>query len=233
MVDTALVVLVDDDAGLRAKLRAELAREGHAVIEAGTGTHALQAIAEVEPDLVLLDVGLPDLSGFEVLRHVRRTAPRAGVILLTGRGEISDRVTGLDLGADDYVTKPFETPELLARVRAVLRRVRAENPPPDGDLIDFGDLVVDLAAREVLLRGKPVALAPREFDLLAFFAENPRRALTKDQILAAVWGPDEWPNLPTISEHVHRIRHKIEDDSRAPKWIKNVHSIGYRFDPPG
>jgi two-component system alkaline phosphatase synthesis response regulator PhoP len=190
----------------------------------------LAKIATLSPELVLLDLRLPSVGGLEVLRIVSAgSRPAPAVIALTGLGDEADRVVGLELGADDYIVKPFSLRELVARVRSVLRRATAT---PPSSVLEFGDLRVDMASREVSLRGERVDLRRREFDLLAFLCASPRRVLTRDQLLLNVWhsAPD-WQSAATVSEHVHRLRSRIEDDPTRPRRIVTVRGVGYRFEP--
>jgi DNA-binding response OmpR family regulator len=221
------VLVVDDDEVVRSLVRDGLEREGFAVRDVGDGASALAELAGDAPSLVILDVNLPERGGFEVLSAIR-SASRVPVILLTGRVSEIDRVLGLELGADDYVVKPFSTRELAARVRAVLRRSNSE---ADNGL-DFGDLALDVAAREVRVRGEIVELTAREFDLLAFLARSPRRVFSHAELLVEVWNSSsDWQDPATVTEHVRRIRAKIEQDREHPRWIRTVRAAGYAFEP--
>ncbi len=227
------MLAVDDFPETRLLVQKALERQGYEVDEAACGAAALDAIAARAPDVVLLDVNMPDMSGLEVLATVRRLHPGLPVILVTGRDAENDRVTGLDLGADDYLVKPFSVRELAARIRSVTRRT-AGNPasasgtPP----LDFGDLVVRREEREVVLRSDAVALTAREFDLLVHLASHPRRVFTREEILREVWGSsNEWQDPATVTEHVRRLRKKIEDDPERPRRLRTVRGVGYRFEP--
>jgi two-component system phosphate regulon response regulator PhoB len=225
-----LILVVDDDVELRSVVRSALERDGFAVDEAGDGDVALTKIATLSPELVVLDMCLPSVGGLEVLRAISTgSAPAPPVIALTGLGDEADRLVGLELGADDYVVKPFSPRELVARVRAVLRRTSTTHPSA---VLELGDLRVDTTTREVSLRGAPVELRRREFDLLEFLCSSPRQVFTRDQLLASVWqsAPD-WQDTATVSEHVHRLRSKIEDDPAHPRRIVTVRGVGYRFEP--
>jgi two-component system phosphate regulon response regulator PhoB len=225
-----LILVVDDDVDLRSVVRSALERDGFAVDEAGDGDVALTKIATLSPELVVLDLCLPSVGGLEVLRAISTGAsPAPPVIALTGLGDEADRIVGLELGADDYVVKPFSPRELVARVRAVLRRTSTTQP---SSALEFGDLRVDLTTREVTLGGAPVALRRREFDLLEFLCSSPRQVFTRDQLLVNVWhsAPD-WQDTATVSEHVHRLRSKIEDDPAHPRRVVTVRGVGYRFEP--
>ena len=223
-----MILVVDDDRDLVDVVRSALERDGFAVDEARDGETALAKIASSRPALVVLDLGLPKLGGLEVLRRVR-SHDAVPVIVLTGLGEETDRVVGLELGADDYMVKPFSTRELVARVRSVLRRT---NQAPATDRLEFDGLTVDLSSRDVLVRGVPVELRRLEFDLLAFLASSPRQVFAREQLLDYVWhsAPD-WQGAATVSEHVHRLRAKIEDDPSRPRRIVTVRGVGYRFEP--
>jgi len=223
-----LVLVVDDEREVREILRTALEREGYAVAEAADGDTALASFRGRRPDLVILDLGLPGTPGIDVLRHLR-SSQNVPVIILSGHGDETDRVLGLELGADDYVTKPFSPREVAARVRTVLRRV---GPDPGADRLQFDGLTIDLAAREVSRPGAEVTLTSREFDLLAFLAASPRRVFSADQLLRQVWATEPgWQNPKTVSEHIYRVRRKIEDDPAHPHWLVTVRGAGYRFDP--
>lgn len=222
----ARVLVVEDDLGSRILLRRILEGEGHTVEEVGDGDGALDAVRRKAPDLVILDLGIPGVSGLDVLREVRKHADLP-VIVVTGRAEEQDRVLGLGLGADDYVTKPYFPGELAARVSAVLRRARHGDAPAK---MEFDGLVIDPGTREVLMNAAPVDLTAREFDLLMFLAASPRRAFTREELLRNVWGSSsDWQDASTITEHVRRIRIKIEDGGR--ERIATVRGVGYRFEP--
>ncbi len=221
------VLVVDDDPVIRGLVRDGLEREGFGVRETPDGASALDALATEVTSLVILDVNLPGRGGFEVLSAIRATWA-VPVILLTGRVSEIDRVLGLELGADDYVVKPFSPRELAARVRAVLRRASADC----ARVLHFGDLQIDAAAREVHLRGQRVELTAREFDLLAFLARSPRQVFSHAELLAHVWrSATDWQDPATVTEHVRRIRVKIEPDREHPRWIRTVRAAGYAFEP--
>lgn len=222
------VLVVDDDEGVRTLLSWRLEADGCTVALAADGPAALAGLARHRPDLVVLDLSLPGLGGLEVLRRVRAGAAGADVdaavpvIVLSGRGGEADRITGLDLGADDYLVKPFSPAELAARVRSVLRRARPV--PPSG-------LHVDLLAREVAVDGAAVDLTAREFDLLAFLHRHPRRVFTRAQLLDQVWTSARgWQGEATVTEHVHRLRHKLAA-AGAAGCISTVRGVGYRLEP--
>jgi two-component system alkaline phosphatase synthesis response regulator PhoP len=223
-----MILVVDDDVDLRSVVRDALERDGFAVDEAGDGKLALAKINALAPELVVLDLCLPTVGGLEVLRAVGQTNA-VPVIVLTGLGDEADRVVGLEMGADDYVVKPFSPRELVARVRSVLRRATGSGR---GSSLDFGDLRIDPQAREVSVRGARVDLRRREFDLLEFLCASPRQVFSREQLLVNVWHSDpEWQDVSTVSEHVHRLRTKLEDDPSRPRWLVTVRGVGYRFEP--
>ncbi len=221
----ACVLIVEDEPAIREVLATLLARDGFTTHSCATGADALPALDAMAPEVVLLDLGLPDVNGFDLLRAIRaRTG--ATVIVLSGRASESDRVSALELGADDYVVKPFLTRELVARIRAHLRRSTAPLDRPDRPLV-VGDLEIDRRSREVTVAGRPVSLTAREFDLLHFLAASPRQVFSRDQILEHAWGSSVvWQQDATVTEHVHRLRQKVGADR-----IVTVRSVGYRFEP--
>jgi DNA-binding response OmpR family regulator len=206
-----------------------LAREGFDVDVAADGKEALEHVHESEPDLVLLDLMLPRVDGYEVFRRLRERGTVVPVIMLTARGEETDRIVGLELGADDYVTKPFSPREVVARVRAVLRRVA---PPADTpSVLTFDGLEIDTGRREVVVRGEPVRLTRKEFDLLLYVASTPGVTFSRTQLLEDVWD-FAWDGDPqTVTVHVRRLREKIEDDASSPRRLLTVWGVGYRFEP--
>jgi DNA-binding response OmpR family regulator len=228
------VLVVEDDATLAMTLRYNLERAGYACLVAGEGTRALELARRERPALVLLDVMLPGIDGLEVCRRIRAesTVP---IIMLTAKAEEIDRVVGLEVGADDYVTKPFSTRELVARVRAALRRAQMQ---PDDDEQDvqparFGSITVDPARREVLRDGTPLGLKPKEFDLLWYFVRNPGRVFTREQLLERVWGYDFAGTNRTVDVHVRWIREKIEEDPAHPRYLRTSRGAGYLFEGDG
>jgi DNA-binding response OmpR family regulator len=222
------VLLVEDDAEVRQFVRERLSSQGFVVTEATSGERALDLFPAERFDVVLLDVELPGIDGFSVLRALRRTS-QVPVLLLTAASEEADRVLAFEIGADDYIIKPFLPRELVARIRAVLRRARASEPH---SVLTFGELVIDAQAREVFLRGGEVKLTGREFDLLVFLASTPRRTYTREQLLQHVWNSEPgWQDVATVTEHIHRLRRRIEDDPAAPRHLVTIRGAGYRFDP--
>lgn len=231
---TARVLVVDDAADTRLIVASALKGAGFEVDRADSGAAALAMVDRNPPDLVLLDIDMPGMSGLEVLTRLKATHA-IPVILLTGLDRENDRVAGLDLGADDYITKPFFAKELAARVRAALRRAQATSPPPPPSerILQFGPLVIRLAEREVTMGGTLVELTAKEFDLLAYLASFPGTVFSRQQLLDAVWGCSTDQREPaTVTEHVRRIRKKIGDDAEEPAWLVTIRRVGYRFDPP-
>ncbi len=227
----AQVLVIDDDDELRQIVEHELSEHFFDVTGCDTGRRGLDIIRSRPPDLVVLDLGLPDVSGLDILRQIRQMGSLP-VIILSGWNSEADRVVGLEMGADDYVVKPFSPRELAARVKTVLRRAEAapEHAPPS--TLDYDRLVIDLAARDVQVDDQYVDLTAKEFDLLAFLAVSPRQVFSRAQLLRQVWCSDpEWQSPSTVAEHIHRIRRKIEADPSDPKWIHTMRGAGYRFVP--
>jgi two-component system, OmpR family, response regulator ResD len=222
------VLVVDDDATTRDVIVRYLEREGFEALEAEDGGRARAVIESAEPNLVILDLMLPGIDGLSVIRWMRSTG-WPPVIMLTALGEETDRIVGLELGADDYVTKPFSPRELVARVRSVLRR--SGPAAPAVERLEIADLALDAAAREVRKGDAEVRLTAREFDLLWFLASHPRRVFSRDQIMSRVWGYDDGLDTGTVTVHVRRVREKIEDDPSEPRHLETVWGIGYRFTP--
>jgi two-component system response regulator ResD len=220
------VLVVDDEPMLREVVVRYLEREGYHALVAGDGDEAESVLRNASPDLVILDLMLPGTDGLELCRRIRARSSLP-VIMLTARGEETDRIVGLELGADDYVTKPFSPRELVARVRTVLRRTAQLSEPRE--LIQHGDLVLDSASREVRKRGRPVKLTAKEFDLLWFLATHPRRVFSREHLMASVWGYHAAFDTGTVTVHIRRLRAKIEDDAARPRHIETVWGVGYRF----
>jgi DNA-binding response OmpR family regulator len=227
---SSTVLLVEDDATLASALRYNLERDGYICFLAADGGLALDLARRQQPDLVLLDVMLPGIDGLEVCRRIR-AGSNVPIIMLTARVEEIDRVVGLEVGADDYVTKPFSMRELLARVRAALRR--AQMPPDLGRLaqpVRIGSFTLDPALRELQRDGMPVSLKPKEFDLLWFFVRNQRQVFSREQLLDQVWGYEFAGNNRTVDVHVHWLREKIEEDSARPRFLRTARGAGYLFE---
>ena len=225
------ILLVEDDPTLRQALAFNLTREGYEVSTASDGERALDAARNERLDVILLDVMLPGMSGIEVLRVLRREGVTTPVIVLSAKADEIDRVVGLKVGADDYITKPFSRPELLARVEAVLRRQRREgDEPPAEERMDFGPISIDVARREVAIGGSPVHLTTKEFDLLVHMAGNPGRIFTRDQLLARIWGYDYSGDGRTVDVHVSWLRGKLRD-ADGHNYFRTVRGVGYAFAP--
>ncbi len=221
------ILVVEDDPRVRSLLAWRLEADGFDVAEAPDGRSALDLVPTLRPALVILDLGLPDLSGLDVLTELRSQGDMP-ILILTGRAGLTDRIVGLDLGADDYVVKPFSPAEVSARVRAVLRR-SGLGP----GRLEYGELVIDATTREVQVGERVIPLTTTEFDLLWALASQPRRVLTRRQLLDQIWGdrPDGWVAEATVTQHVHRVRQKLEVDPRHPRWLRTVIGLGYRFEP--
>ena len=221
------LLLVEDEPGLVLTLTDRLSREGYVVETTADGESALARATAEAFDLILLDVMLPRLSGFDVLRDLRKRSVETPVIMLTARGQVVDKVVGLKLGADDYVTKPFEMMELLARIEAKLRRAPIAPHPTEGH--QFGDIRVDFRRAEVMKDGAALELSAREFQLLRYFIEHRGATLTREELLNEVWGYNAMPSTRTVDVHVAWLRQKIEPNPRHPQYILTVHGMGYKF----
>ena len=221
------VVVVDDEPTIREIVVSYLERDGYRTLEAADGNRARELIESGSPDLVVLDLMLPGTDGLDLCRWIR-SGSQLPVIMLTARGEESDRIVGLELGADDYVTKPFSPRELTARVRTVLRR--AESGTREEKLA-YDGLVIDPAAREVTRRNKPLRLTAREFELLWFLASHPRRVFSREHLMRRVWGYSAALDTGTVTVHMRRLREKIEDEPSQPRHLETVWGVGYRFTP--
>jgi two-component system, OmpR family, alkaline phosphatase synthesis response regulator PhoP len=221
------ILLIEDEPGLVLTLTDRLAREGYTVESAGDGESGLARAYADAFDLLLLDLMLPRMSGFDVCRELRRRGVDTPIIMLTARGQVVDKVTGLKLGADDYVTKPFEMTELLARIEANLRRAPAGPHPAEG--YAFGDVRVDFRKAEAIRDGQPIELSAREFQLLRYFVEHRGATVTRDELLNEVWGYHAMPSTRTVDVHVAWLRQKIEPNPRHPQFILTIHGMGYKF----
>jgi two-component system response regulator ResD len=225
----ACVLVVDDEPMVREVLSRYLERDGFDVETAADGDAALSAFEARAPDLVLLDLMLPRIDGFEVFRRMRASRPSSPVIMLTARGDVTDRIIGLEIGADDYVAKPFSAKEVVARVRTVLRR--GGDLERGGEVLRHGELVIDARGREVTQGGRAVTLTPREFDLLHYLASNPGVVLSRYHLLDALWDVAFDGDPATVTVHVRRLREKIEPDPSDPRRLVTVWGVGYRFVP--
>jgi DNA-binding response OmpR family regulator len=229
---SAQILIVEDDDAIAAFVVTALEREGYTVGRVRTGHEALSRVKNSIPDLVLLDLVLPGgTDGFEVCRAIRRGKVYVPIIMVTAKDEDVDKVIGLELGADDYITKPFNTRELLARVRAVLRLARGSGEARHRERLWIGPLEIDLAGRDVRLEGRSVPLTPKEFDLLVVLARNRGRVFGRETLLQQVWGYDYLGDSRTVDVHIQRLRRKLELDPHHPRYLLTVHGIGYKFAP--
>jgi DNA-binding response OmpR family regulator len=232
--DAARVLVIDDDPQVRTLVARLLRHEGYTVIEAADAVSALREMDAHKPDLVLLDVVMPQVDGIDLLGEIRQRS-NVPVIMLTALGDEADRILGLKSGADDYMVKPFSPGELSARIESVLRRAQmnaGEAADAAPTVLQFGELEIDPKTRDVRVNGELVALTAREFDLLSFLASSPRQVFDRQQLLSQVWlSSADWQDPATVTEHVRRIRRKIEADADRPRWVKTVRGVGYRFEP--
>ena len=221
------ILVVDDDETLRDTIAFKLEEEGFSIIHAADGRTALDKALLIKPDLMLVDLRLPGMSGTELCKQVRSSNKKTAIIVLSAVGDEIDKILLLEIGADDYVVKPTSVRELVARIRAVLRRSGSEN----AKFITFGENEVDLTRRVVSRRGQELKLTASEYKLLIFFIENPDKPLTRDMILNSVWGYEAYPNARTVDAHVVKLRQKLEADANAPRHFLTLHGLGYRFLP--
>jgi DNA-binding response OmpR family regulator len=228
------ILLVEDEPAIAEPLAETLTREGFVLEVAGTVADAIEAVGRVRPDLILLDLMLPDGSGYDVCREVRRTS-QVPIIMLTARGEEADRVIGLELGADDYVVKPFSAREVAARVRAVLRRAAAPAPAPAAQegAVQVGDVRLDPATRSVTRDGEPVEVTRKEFELLRLLMGSAGAVVTRERLIDEVWDTNWFGSTKTLDVHVSALRRKLGDDSAAPRYIHTVRGVGFMFDANG
>jgi two-component system, OmpR family, response regulator ResD len=237
MTTAQTILIVDDEMTLRDVVRRYLELDGFRVIEGASGPEALAILRDNPIDLILLDIMLPELDGFSIARSLRHSPEFVGIdvaipiIILTSRGDETDRILGFELGVDDYVVKPFSPRELVARVKAVLRRASPSEDATSKQPLTFMDLHIDPLRRVVTLRNEPIALTAREFDLLWTFARHPEQVLTREQIINQVWGYDFDGDEKTVTVHIRRLREKIEPDSSNPSFILTVRGVGYKFAP--
>jgi len=223
------ILLVEDEAAIAAFVQTALEREGFTVEVVEDGRQALARVSQSPPDLIVLDLMLPGVNGLEVCRAVRQMPTYVPIIMLTARDEDVDKVVGLELGADDYITKPFNTRELIARVRAVLRLARSRATMGEPNRLRIGRLEIDLDGRTVIVDGNLVSLTPKEFDLLVLLASHPGRVFGRETLLEKVWGYDYLGDSRTVDVHVQRLRRKLEEDPHHPRYLLTVRSIGYKF----
>jgi DNA-binding response OmpR family regulator len=226
------ILVVDDEASVVEVVSLYLQKEGFKVRMAQDGYSALSAIRQDKPALVVLDVMLPEVDGLSIMRRLRDDpTSNVPIILLTARSQETDRIYGLELGADDYVTKPFSPAELVSRVKAVLRRTHNAASGGGERPLHYGDLHIDPITRQVKVRGQEVELTATEFNLLWFMAQHPRQVFKRDQLLENVWGFSEYVDPSTVTVHIRRLREKIEQDASEPSWLLTVWGVGYKFDP--
>ena len=219
------ILIVEDEANIRELLRLYLEREGYTVLEAENGVEGIKKWKSDKPDMLLLDVMMPVMDGWEVCREIRAESD-VPIIMLTAKGETADRVSGLEMGADDYIVKPLEMPEVIARVRAVFRRIAPDDAP---EKLSFDNLVIDKQAYDLVIKGKRVDAPPKEIELLYFLASSPNRVFTRAQLLDEVWGFDYFGDTRTVDVHVKRLREKLE--GMSDKWeLKTVWGVGYKFE---
>lgn len=222
------LLIIEDEPAMRTALSDTLGDDGHRVLSASDGPSGLRRAVEEKPDLILLDVMMPQLDGFAVCRELRRLGHLMPVLMLTAKGRIDDKVNGLDSGADDYLVKPFNRFELLARVRALLRRSAGTPLPPDR--VTFGDVKLDFLRGECRKSGRVVKLTPKEFAVLRLLAERPGEVVTRDEFLDRVWGYGSYPVTRTVDNHIARLRGKLEDDPAVPRHLLTANKSGYRLE---
>ena len=221
------ILIVEDEPAMVQGLRDNFEYEGYEVISAGDGAAGLELALNENPDLLVLDVMMPKMSGLDVCKQLKAKKPTIPIIMLTARGQEIDKVVGLELGADDYVTKPFSIRELMARVKAVLRRVSTQSPA--SEVYRFSDVEVNVRSNEVSRSGQPVELSSKEFALLAYFVAHPAETLSRDRLLDAVWGYENYPSTRTVDAHIVHLRQKLEPNPEEPRFILTVHGTGYKF----
>ena len=221
------ILVVEDDAAILRGLKDNLAAESYDVVTAADGAEGLRLSQDGEPDLIILDLMLPKLSGYEICRKLRDQGSHVPILMLTARGDEADRILGLDLGADDYVGKPFSVRELLARVRALLRRSGPQKAPVDQ--LTFGDVIVDFLQYEARKKGQPVEMTPKEFGVLRYLAVRAGQVVQRQMLLEEVWGYENYPTTRTVDNHIASLRAKLEDDPAEPRHLLTVHGVGYKF----
>jgi DNA-binding response OmpR family regulator len=222
------ILIIEDEAPMRTALTDLLAAEGYRALSAVDGERGLQRALEEKPDLILLDIMMPKLDGFALCAELRRLANAVPVLMLTAKGQIEDRVAGLDAGADDYLVKPFSTEELLARVRALLRRVQRRHKA--AEKLKLGEIAIDLARQTAVRSKKPIHLTAKEFSMLRLMVEAGGEPVTRERFLDVVWGYAAFPTTRTVDNHIASLRSKIEPDPDEPRWVKTVHGVGYKLE---
>jgi DNA-binding response OmpR family regulator len=223
------ILVIEDDRAILRGLVDNLEYESYQVLSATDGAEGYRIIREQKPDLIILDLMLPRMSGYELCRKVRAEGDATPILMLTARGEETDRVLGLDLGADDYVTKPFSVPELMARVRALLRRAQAQRSSPLPDELRFDDVVIDFKSYEARKGDQELKLSRKEFGVLRLLAARMGEVVTRDELLNEVWGYDQYPTTRTVDNHIASLRSKLEDDPADPRHLLTMHGIGYKL----
>jgi phosphate regulon transcriptional regulator PhoB len=232
MVTAQKILVVEDEPDIRKLVQYNLIQERFSVLEAEDGEQALKLLQRETPNLVILDLMLPGLSGMELCKLLKQRSETAKlpILMLTAKAGEADRIVGLEMGADDYLAKPFSPREMVARVRAILRRSEAKPATEAVPAYEKGSLKIDFSTYEVFVRGKPVKLTLKEFELLRFLVQNPSRVLNRDQLLDRVWGGETFVTPRTVDVHIRRLRKAVEKDDRKPKWILTVRGVGYKFD---
>ena len=223
------ILVIEDEVNILRGLKDNLTFEGYDVITETNGHKGLQLALEKSPDLLLLDLMLPGLNGYDICRKVKQQKPEIPIIMLTARGQEVDKIVGLDLGADDYVTKPFSVPELMARIRAVLRRYQKEGKEIDD--YSFGDVTLDFKKYEATVAGKKVKLTAREFEIMKYFINQSNEVVHRHDLLDEIWGYETFPTTRTIDNYILNLRKKFEKDPTNPRYILSVHGVGYKFSP--
>jgi len=229
-MDNTLILVAEDEPSIAEVVSLYLKRAGYRVVVAADGQTALDSMSQQMPDLVILDIMLPKVDGYAITRWLRDRSD-VPIIMVTSRREETDRIAGLELGADDYVVKPFSPQELVSRVRAVLRRVRSSSPESGGSPLIFADIRIDPQTRLVTIRGKELSLTVKEFEMLWHLARHPRQVFSRDQLLESIWGISEFIDPSTVTVHIRRLREKIEADPSNPVHLMTVWGVGYKFEP--
>jgi phosphate regulon transcriptional regulator PhoB len=232
MLSPQKILVVEDEPDIRKLVQYNLTQERFNVLEAEDGEQALKLLQREKPNLIILDLMLPGLSGMELCKLLKQRSETAKlpILMLTAKAGEADRIVGLEMGADDYLSKPFSPREMVARVRAILRRSEAKPATEAAAAYEKGSIKIDFSTYEVFVRGKPVKLTLKEFELLRFLVQNPNRVLNRDQLLDRVWGGETFVTPRTVDVHIRRLRKAVEKDDRRPKWILTVRGVGYKFD---
>lgn len=232
MASAQKILVVEDEPDIRKLVQYNLAQERFSVLEAEDGEQALKLLQREKPNLVILDLMLPGLSGMELCKLLkqRNDTAKLPILMLTAKAAEADRIVGLEMGADDYLAKPFSPREMVARVKAILRRSEAKPAAETSPTYEKESLKIDFSTYEVLVRGKPIKLTLKEFELLRFLVQNPNRVLNRDQLLDRVWGNETFVTPRTVDVHIRRLRKAVEKDDRKPQWILTVRGVGYKFD---